>query len=104
MPTTAGTIAPSASNTTRRVWLARHRRRRARFGPGFMGGGLETEALQAPVHCASRKAEGVRHLAHVALVAREGLLDEQQLHLVQAHLVQALGGASFRPQREVGGA
>src|SRR6185369_8407638 len=100
----AGTSAPTARSRTRRVWVRRRRRLAFIRGGARAGAPLEAEALQAAVQGAAREAQGLRRAAHVAVVARQRLLDEQALDLLQAHVVQAGGGAPLRAQGEVGGA
>src|SRR5262245_4888870 len=51
--------------------------------------GSEPVALEAAVEGAPREAERLRGPADIAVVAGERLLDEEALHFLEAHVVEA---------------
>src|SRR5205823_13475755 len=84
-----GTPVRNASNRTRRSCLRRLPRR------------SEVMPLEATVQRAAGEPERLRRFTHVAARAREGLLDEHSLDLLQTHLLQHRRAVARRAQGEV---
>ena len=63
---------------------------------------LQPVSLEPAVQSAAREAQRLRRVAHVAVVASEGLLDEETLHLLQVQVFdRARPVVADRPQPEV---
>src|SRR2546428_806736 len=80
--------------------MMRMRRAPLRAPNTHTGGDSQAVALEAPVEGAAREAERVGGAAHVPVEAAEGLPDEEALHLLQAHLVEAGRGPPAPPPAE----
>src|SRR6186997_2356707 len=90
--TAPGAAEASAMNRIRRSCGIRVRFRTA----------LEPVALQSAVERAAAEAKRLRGLAHVAVEARHGFLDQEALDVFEAHFVEAARGFFRAAQAEVG--
>src|SRR5262245_66528723 len=76
----------------------------ARAGAGSRGStpqSLKPVALEAAVERAPAQPERLCRLADVAGESRHGLLDQEALHLFEAHVLDARGRVALDPQAEL---
>ena len=77
----AGNPPASASSSTRLSWLSLNLKAH-RFR------GLHTKALQTAVQRAAAQAECAGGMADIAAVTRQGFLDQEFLHVFEAHIFE----------------
>src|SRR5579863_899767 len=104
---TAGVAAAVAISRIRRSWLSR------RWVGGLDVAALtslvvldaadaQSVALEPPVKGAAAQAQRVGCPAYVAVEARQGFLNEEALHVLQAHILEARRRFARRPQAQIG--
>src|SRR5271168_4677899 len=68
----------------------------------YLVGPSKAILFHPPVECAAAEAQRLRRLAHIAVAASQRLADEDTLNRLQAHLLEAGSGNSWRAQAKIG--
>src|SRR5271154_2004727 len=62
-------------------------------GARSLNASFQSIFLQPPVHGAAAEAQGPRGFADVAVMTREGALNQITLHVIKVHFFETRGGA-----------